>query len=125
MDNVNLAIELSVQIQISIALIDTVRKMAKYPIVLAKRWVITPEKAQKTIKATMQRGILTMLHHLLSRLFRMNDRNQCYHHLANHVFSDMTFASIVSRMGNRFAQVYATDFGWTRDFPMILRSKAN
>ena len=35
------------------------------------------------------------------------------------------FASTVSRSGNICAQVYATDFGWTRAFQMASRSKAH
>ena len=49
MDNNNLATALKAQIQISIVLIGTVRKPPIDPIVLAKRWGITLEKAQKTI----------------------------------------------------------------------------
>ena len=49
MDNDNLATALEAQIQISIVLIGTVRKPSIDPIVLVKRWGITPEKAQKTI----------------------------------------------------------------------------
>ena len=45
----------------------------------------------------MQRGSRTMLCPLLSRCFRRNDRNLCYPCLAHPVFSDMIFASTVSR----------------------------
>ena len=51
MDNNNLVTALSAQIQISVALVGMVRKPWAEPIVLAKRWVITPEKAQKTYKS--------------------------------------------------------------------------
>ena len=67
MDNDNLANKLSTQIQISVGLIDTVRKWSIETIVLPKQWGITPEKTQKTIEATTQRGIRTMLHPSLSR----------------------------------------------------------
>ena len=67
MNNDNLVSALESQVQISIALIDMVRKPSLEPIVFAKRWGITPEKAQKTIQATTLRGIKTMLHLLLSR----------------------------------------------------------
>ena len=100
MDNDNLATALSAQIQISIALIGIVRK-----IVLAKRWSITPEKAQKTVHTTTQRGIMTMLPPSLSRLFRTNDRKFRHHCLAHTVFSDTMFAIAMSRRSNRCAQV--------------------
>ena len=62
MDDDNLATAFSAQFKVSIVLIDTVRKPLVEPIVLAKRWGITPEKAKKTIKATTQRGIRTKFH---------------------------------------------------------------
>ena len=54
MDNDNLATALEAQIQISIELIGMVRKLSIDPIVFAKRWGITPEKAQKTIHIITQ-----------------------------------------------------------------------
>ena len=102
-----------------------VRKLSVEPIVLARRWDITPEKAHKTIQATMQREIQTMLQPSLPRQFRINYRNLCYHSLAHPVFSDAMFPSTVSRKGNRFTQLYTADFGWARAFPMASRSEAN
>ena len=124
-DNDNLTTALESQIQISIVLIGMVRKPSIDPIVLAKWWGINPEKAQKTIKATTQRGIWTMLHPSLMRWLRTNDWNLHYCCLAHPAFSVMMFASTMSRRGNRCAQVYATDFGWTRAFSMASRSEAH
>ena len=107
MDNNNLVTALLAQIQTSIGLIGMVKKLATDKI-LAKRWSFTPEK---TITATMQREIRTKLHPLFLRRVRMNDRNVCYHCLADFVFSDMMFASKVIKKVNRCAQAYATDFG--------------
>ena len=122
-DDSNLATE--TQIQISIALIGTIRKLSIDPIVLVKRWGITPEKTQKTIQATTQRWIRTMLHSSLSRQCRMNDHNLCYNYLAHPVFSDTMVVSTVSSKGNNCGEVYATDFGWIRAFPMASRSEAH
>ena len=126
MDNCNLVTELEshIQIQISIALIGTVRKPSVELIVLAKRWGATSEKAQKTIQAIMQKGIRAMLPPLLSRQLRTNDRNLCNHCLAHPVFSDMMFACKVSRRDNRCAQLYATDVRG-RAFSMASRSEAH
>ena len=66
-----------------------------------------------------------MLHSSFSRQVRINDHNLCYHHLAHTVFLDTMFVSTVSRQGNRCAQVYVTDFGWARAFPMAFRSEAH
>ena len=65
-----------------------------------------------------------MLHPLLLRLFEKNDRNFHFHHLAHPIFSDMMFASTLSRRINRCAQVYATNFGWAIALPMASRSDA-
>ena len=62
------------------------RKPSVEPIVLAKRWGITPEKAQKTIQATSQRGIMTILYPSLSRRFRIFGRNLRYCLLASCIF---------------------------------------
>ena len=55
------------QIQISIMLIGMVRKRSIDLKVLSKRWGIIPQNSQKTIQATTQRGIRSMLHLSLSR----------------------------------------------------------
>ena len=111
--------------QISRALIGMVRKPSVEPIVLAQRWGITPEKAQKTIQATMQWELRTMLHPSLSRQFRINNRDFCCCLLAHLVFLNTMFASTVSRRDNRCAQVSATNFWWARAFPMASRSEAH
>ena len=54
----------------------------------------------------------------------MNDRNHCYYNLAHPAFSDMMFASVLSRRGNRYAQVCVADFGWDRAFPIASRCEA-
>ena len=113
----------SFQIQVSMALIGMVRKSSVDPRVLAKWWGITPEKVQKTIQATAQRRIRTILLLFWSGWSRTNVKNLSYHHLAHPVFSDMTFASTVSKRGNRCAQIYVTDFGWARFFQLAFRSE--
>ena len=120
-----LVLSLSVLIQLSIELIRTIRKPSVQPTVLAERWGITPENAQNTTQATMQRRIRTMFHLSLSRWFRTNDNILHLHCLAHLIFSDMLFASTVSRRGNSCVQVYITDFGWARAFPMVSRSEAD
>ena len=55
----------------------------------------------------------------------MNDRNCRYDCLANPVFLDMMFANTVSRRGSRCAQVYATNVGWGKIFPMASRSETH
>ena len=66
-----------------------------------------------------------MPHPSLSRQFRTDDHDLCYHHLAHPVFSDTIFASIVSRRGNMSMQGYATDFDWSKAFPMSSSNEAH
>ena len=49
-DDDNIATELLAQIQVSIVLISSVRKLLVEQIVLVKQWRINPEKVQKTIQ---------------------------------------------------------------------------
>ena len=122
MDNDNLVTALSAQIQINVVLIGTVRKSSVGQNILTKRCNITHEKVQKTIQAKTHRRIRTVVQPSLSRQFRTNDRNLCYHCQVHPVFSITMFTSIVSRRGNRCAQVYATDFVLARASPMVSRS---
>lgn len=92
---------------------------------LAERWCISPEKAKQTVQRTTQRGIRTTLHPSLSRRFRTNDRQLRYRRLPHPVFSDTMFANTTSRRGNKCAQVFATDFGWSRVYPMKSKGLAH
>ena len=92
---------------------------------LAKNWGIGIEKAERTLRATSQRGIRTVLHPSLSRRFRTNDRQLRYRRLPIKVFTDTMKANEVSNRGNRYVQVYCTPEGWTRAFPMKKKSEAH
>ena len=124
MDNDNLVTALEPQIQISIVLIGTVRKPSIDLIVLAKWWGSTPEKAQKIIQGTTQKGIKTMPPFVVKMI--QNEWLQ--------PSSSLTGTSCILRYNvcqcsvqksNRCAQVYATDFRWARAFPMASKSEAH
>ncbi|MGL4350630.1 MAG: hypothetical protein ACRCT2_08740, partial [Plesiomonas shigelloides] len=92
---------------------------------LAKNWGISLERAEKTIKATTQRGVRTVLHPSLSRRFRTNDRQLRYRRLPITCFTDTMKSNIISKRGNKYAQVYCSAEGWTRVFPIKKRSEAH
>ncbi len=92
---------------------------------LSKKWGISPEKAKNTIQRTTQRGIRTVLHPSLSRRFRTNDQALRYRRLPHPVFGDTLIAGTTSLQGNKYAQVFATSFGWSRAFPMQHKSDAH
>ena len=60
----------STWIQVSIVLIDTVRKPSVEPIEMAKWWGIIIDKMKNTIQVTTQREVRSMLQPSLSRWFR-------------------------------------------------------
>ena len=66
-----------------------------------------------------------MFHSSLSKWFQTNHCNLSYHCLVHPVFSDTMLASAVSMRGNKCAQIYAADFGWSRVNPMTSTSKAH
>lgn len=84
---------------------------------LAKNWGISPELAERTVRVTTQRGIRNVVHPTLSRRFRTNDRQLRYRRLPCTMFTDWVKSSVKSINGNMGAQVYATDFGWSRVMP--------
>jgi hypothetical protein len=102
-------------------------RYAIQPAILAKTWNIGLKVAQQTLDATLQRGVRTMLHPTLSRRFRTNDRQLRYRpRLSHDMFTDTLKANVTSWFQqNRYAQVFATRFGWVRVFPMQKKSQAH
>jgi Reverse transcriptase (RNA-dependent DNA polymerase) len=93
---------------------------------LAKRWNIGLERANNTVKATTQRGVRSLLHPHLSRRFRTNDRQLRYRRLTHDIYSDTMESKTVSWFRqNRYAQVFGTNFGWSRAFPMKRKGDAH
>ena len=92
---------------------------------LAKNWSISIEAAKQTLQVTTQRGIRTVANPMLSRRFRTNDRQMRYRRIRADVFTDTLESAVRSKRGNKFAQVFATNFGWTRVHPMAKKSNAH
>jgi hypothetical protein len=95
------------------------------PQTLATRWMISPERAKRTIVMTTQRGVRTCLNPTLSCRFPTNDRMLWYKHVLHTMFNDMLFAGSVSQQGNKMAQAYATSFGWAPAHPMKRKGDAH
>jgi hypothetical protein len=92
------------------------------PEVLSKSWGIGKESARRMVKVTTQRGVRRVLYPPLSRRFRTNDRQLRYRRLRSDAFGDRLEASVKSRRGNTYAEVFGTSFGWSRVFPAKLKS---
>ena len=92
---------------------------------LAARWMISPARAKQTVLKTTQRGVRTCVNPTLSRRFPTNDRMLRYKRMPHPVFSDTLIAGTTSKRGNKYAQIYATSFGWARAFPMTKKSETH
>jgi hypothetical protein len=77
---------------------------------LAARWMVSLDRAKRTIQLTTQRGVRTCLNPTLARRFLTNDRMLRYKRLPHTTFTDTMFAGTPSRSGNKCAQVYSTSF---------------
>jgi len=111
--------------EMELAAMSTARAPRLTPEILAKRFGIGLEKAQKTIEQTTQRGFRTVLHPSLSRRYRTNDRQLRYRRLSTTMFTDTMLCKTLSRRGNRYAQVFYDPTGWKRAFPMKKKSEAH
>jgi hypothetical protein len=96
------------------------------PKLLAKCWKIGIEMARCTLVATTHTCIRTTLHLTLSRRFRTNDRALRYRRLSHDFYTDtMKAKSVLWFHQNKYVQVFCTRFGWTRIYPMRLKSEAH
>jgi hypothetical protein len=92
---------------------------------LAKNWGIGIEVAQMTRLVTTKRGIRIMIHPSLTKQYKTNDRHLRYRRLPVTMFTDTIYSAIISRQENKSAQIFCTDFGFVRAFPMKKESEAH
>jgi transcription initiation factor TFIIIB Brf1 subunit/transcription initiation factor TFIIB len=85
---------------------------------LAKNWGIGIEAAKRTRLVTTQRGIRRMAHPSLTKRYKTNDRQLRYRRLPFTMYIDTMYSAILSRQMNKAAQIFTTDFGFVRAFPM-------
>ena len=92
---------------------------------LARKWKISLKQAENTLRVTTQRGIRHIANPAISRRFKTNDRMLRYNRIPHTVFTDTLKSTVKSKRQNTHAQVYCTDFGWTRAYPMKTESEAH
>jgi hypothetical protein len=92
---------------------------------LANNFGIVIEAAKRTRLVTTQRGVKRMIHPIISVRFRTNYRQLRYRRLPVTCFTDTMFSNSKSRQGNKSAQVFCTEDGWTRAFPMAKEKDAH
>ena len=85
---------------------------------LPHKLLVSTYAARITVQHKTQRGIRKVLHSSLSRQSNTNDQALRYNMLHHSVFTDTMQAGNFSRRGNWYAQVYSTEFGWSKEHPM-------
>jgi hypothetical protein len=92
---------------------------------LAKNWGIGIEAAKRKRLVTTQRWIRIMIHPSLTKRYKTNDRQLRYRRLPVTMYTDTMYSTILSRQDNKEAQIFCTDFGFVREFPMKRESEAH
>jgi hypothetical protein len=92
---------------------------------LVKNWAVGIEAAKRTRIVTTQKGIRRMIHPSLTKWYKTNVRQLWYRRLPVIMFTDTIYSTILSRHKKKSAQVFCTDFGLVRAFPMKLESEAH
>jgi hypothetical protein len=92
---------------------------------LAKNWGIGIEAANRTRLVTTQRGIRRMVHPSLTKRYKTNDRQLRYRRLPVTMYTDTMYSTILSRQMNKADQIFTTDFGFVRAFPMKKEKEAH
>lgn len=92
---------------------------------LARRWHISLESATRTIDCTTQKGVRDFAHMAGTRRLRHLTQQLAYRPLNAICYTD-TMISTVPSLSNKFtcAQIYVTDFEWTKVYPMRTKSEA-
>jgi transposase InsO family protein len=92
---------------------------------LAKTWNVGRTVAEKTLKATTQRAVRTVASPTVERRWPSGDRPLRYKRLHHNVYHDTMKANVKSLRGNKCCEIYATDFGWSRAFPLEKESNVH
>jgi hypothetical protein len=74
---------------------------------------------------TTQMGIRIMVHPILKKGSNTIDRQLRYGCLSVTMFNFRMYSTILSRQQHKAAQIFCTDFGFVRAFPMKKESEAN
>ena len=88
------------------------------PDVLCQNWGIGRVIAERTMNATTQLRVRTVSHPTVERRWPTGDRPLRYRRLNHNVFHDTFHSTVPSLRGYKCCEIYATDFGWSRVFPM-------
>lgn len=91
--------------------------------VLARRWHIGLETADRTLKVTTQKGVRTVIHPL-ERRYKTAQRHLKFPSIKAKSFSDTMFSKVPSIHGDKAAQVFTIPPSYTHFYPMKSKSEA-
>jgi predicted nucleic-acid-binding Zn-ribbon protein len=74
---------------------------------------------------TSKRGIRRIIHPSLTNRYNTNDRQLRYHLLPVTMYTGTMFSKILSIQDNKAAQIFCTDFGFVRAFPLKKETEAH
>lgn len=102
------------------------RKGTVKPEVLAKRWHVSLEIAKRTIENTTQKGVRDFTNMTGTRRLRHLTQQLAYRPLNAVCYSDTMYGQAPSLI-NKYtcAQIYCTDFGWIKVYPMRSKGEAH
>jgi hypothetical protein len=66
-----------------------------------------------------------MIHPSLTKRYKTNESQLRYRRLPVTMYNDTMFSTILSRQDNKAAQIFCTDFGFVRVFPMKKEKEAH
>jgi len=94
---------------------------------LSRNWNIGLEAAKRTLKVTTQKGIRHTTQPIEQR-FRTRQSQLRYNQLGGRhgrFYTDTFFSSVPTLNGNTMAQVYTNDHGYSKVYPMKLKSQTH
>jgi hypothetical protein len=92
---------------------------------LAKRWYIGLPAAQRTIQQTTQRGVRDFTSTGGFRRMKHTAHQLLYRHIRAAIYTDTMFSKVKSLKQHTCAQVYVTNFHFTKVYPMRSKSEAH
>jgi hypothetical protein len=92
---------------------------------LAMNFGIGIEEAKRARLVTTQRGARKMIHPSMNKRYKTNNRQLRHRRLPVILFTDTMYSNILSRQGNKAAQVFFDGAGWGRAFPMKKEKEAH
>ena len=102
------------------------RRNSMSPHLLDQRWGTHLDTARRTLDATTQRGVSSVLNPTTTRRYRTNERQLHYRRLSHDMFNDTLEASACSWFRqNQYVQVFAMAFGWCGFYPMRKKRDAH